>query len=114
MWVLVELVRLLYRILFGAALAIIFAGIWALASGGDFSHAMRIGLFLVGGLLLLLSGGGSKSTMTSRVINWGEITPGRGGIVFRGVQPKPGQPTLTANAVFLGSGAVLIVLGFVV
>jgi hypothetical protein len=122
MWVVRELLRLVFRIVFGAAIAIIVAGVWALISGGDFSHAMRVTLLLTGCFLILLAGAGSKTTMTSRMINWGVITPGRGGTIFRGlggglyrnVQPRPGDPTLTASAVFIGSGAVLIVLGVIV
>ena len=34
-----------------------------------------------------------------------------GGVIFRGWQPKPEDPRLTANAVFIGSGIVLLVLG---
>ena len=114
MWIVRELFRLVSRVVFGAALAILVAGLWALASNGDFSHATRVMLLLFGCLLILLAGGGSKTTMTSRVINWGEVMPGRGGLIFRGVRPRPGQPTLSATAVFIGSGAVLIVLGLTV
>jgi hypothetical protein len=122
MWVVRELLRLIVRIVFAAAIAIVFAGVWAVASGGDFTRAMWVTLLLTGCLLILLAGTGSKTTMTSRVINWGVITPGRGGTIFRGVggavyrnvQPRPGDPTLTASAVFIGSGAVLIILGVIV
>jgi hypothetical protein len=114
MWVVRELLRLVFQIAFAAAIAIIIAGFWAFVSGGDFTRAMRIMLFLVGGLLLLLSGTGSKTTMSSRRVNWGVITPIAGNPIFRGVTPRPGEPTLTAGAVFAGSGAVLIVLGLMV
>ena len=114
MWVVRELARLILRIVFAAAIAIVLAGVWALLSGGDFAHALRITLLAFGCLLILLAGAGNKRTMSSRVINWGVLTPGRGGVIFRGVQPRPGEPTMSAGAVFLGSGAVLVFLGLLV
>ena len=114
MWVVREFLRLLFRIVFGSAIAIVIAGAWALASSGDFTHSMRIMLLLFGSLSILLAGAGGRTTMSRRAVNWGEVMPGRGGVIFRGVQPRPGEPTLSAGAVFVGTGAVLIVLGLLV
>jgi hypothetical protein len=113
-WVIRELSRFLFRISFGAALAILVAGVWALASGSDFAHSLRIMLFLFGALLLMLAGAGNRASATNRRLGWLAITPSRGNVIARWSVPRPEDPQLTASAVFVGSGAVLIVLGFVV
>jgi hypothetical protein len=46
-------------------------------------------------------------------VGWGEITAGRGGVIFDGWKPRPDEPQLSAGAVFIGSGIVLLVLGAV-
>jgi hypothetical protein len=116
MWVVRELLRLVFRIVFGAAIAIVVAGVWALISGGGFSHAMRVTLLLTGCFLILLAGAGNRASMTNRVSNsWGSFQGIRGySTMVPSLRPRPGDPTLTASAVFIGSGAVLIVLGVIV
>ena len=113
MWIFRELARLLSRIFVAVLIAVVFAEIRALIGGGDTMHTFRWVVLGLGGVFLLLGGTGTGST-ASRVVNWGEITPGRGGIVFRGFQPKPEDPRLTSNAVFIASGIALLVLGAVV
>jgi len=112
MWPVREVLRLLARIALAALIAIVIAEIHALVSGGDTFHSFRIVCMLLGGLYLLLGGSGTGSA-ASRRVNWGEVTPGLGGVIFRGFQPKPGDPTLTPTAVFIGSGLVLLALGAV-
>jgi hypothetical protein len=113
MWVVRELSLLIFRIAFVAAIAIIFAGLWALASG-DFTHNMRVMFFLFGALLILLAGAGNRSTGANQRLGWLPITSGRGNAVARWSAPRPEDPKLSAGAVFIGSGAVLVFLGFLV
>jgi len=114
MWIVRETFRLLRMVVAATAVAAAVAGLWALLSTGDLVHDLRISFFLIGAITLLLAGAGNQSTAAARRVNWGLITPGRGGILFRGVRPRPGEPTLTASAVFVGSAAVLFVLGAIV
>ena len=112
MWIARETFRLLSRILIAVTIAVVIAEVRAIVSGGDTFWTFRMILLLLGGLMLLLAGTGTGST-ASRVVNWGEITPARGGTVFRGFRPRPEDPTLTPSAVFIGSGVVLLALGAV-
>jgi hypothetical protein len=113
MWIFRELARLLSRIFVAVLIAIVIAEVRALVGGGDTTHTFRWVLLALGGVFLLLGGTGTGST-ASRVVNWGEVTPGKGGTIFRGFRPRPEDPTLTSNAVFIASGVVLLVLGAVV
>jgi hypothetical protein len=111
MWVFRELGRLVFQIAFAAAMAMLIAGAWSLASGNFFDD-LRIMFFLFGGLLILLAGAGNRSSMTNQTLSWGILSGIRGyGLLAPAFTPRPGQPTLTASAVFVGSGAVLIFLG---
>ena len=101
------------RVGFAVLVAIVIAEIRAIVSGGDTLHTFRIVLLLLGGLFLLLGGTGTGST-ASHVVNWGEVSPGLGGRIFRGFRPKPEDPRLTATAVFIGTAVVLLVLGAVI
>ena len=112
MWVVRELVRLLSRIAVAVLIAILLAEIKTIVSGGDTTHTFRITLLAIGAVMLLLGGTGTGSAASER-LNWGEITPGLGGSIFRGFQPKPEDPTLTPGAVFIASGIVLLALGAV-
>ena len=114
MWVVRELARLLVRIAVAAALAILLAGLWTLGSGGGFVHDLRIMFFLFGALLILLAGAGNRASASNRRVNWGVITPGRGGVLSQPVFAHVEGPQLTASAVFIGSAGVLFVLGFLV
>ena len=112
MWILRELSRLLGRILVAVTIAVLIAEVRAIISGGDSFWTFRVVLMLLGGLMLLLAGTGTGS-VASRVVNWGEITPAAGRIIFRGIKPRPEDPTLTPSAVFVGSGVILLALGAV-
>jgi hypothetical protein len=115
MWVVRELLRLIFHIAVAVAIAIVVAGLWALVSSGSFVHALRIAFFLVGALLLLLSGTGNRGTMSNRrVMRWSIMSGFFGSDSFPMKPTRPDQRTLTASAVFVGSGAVLIVLGALV
>lgn len=110
MWVLRELVRLLSRILIGVAIAVIIAGIKALVSGGDTFWTFRIICMLLGAFYLLLGAAGTGSAASHRV-NWIPITPIRGNPIARWTTPRRGEPTLTATAIFIASGLVLLAFG---
>ena len=113
MWVVRELTRLLTRIFVAVLIAIVIAEGRAVIAGGDTMHTFRWVLIAVGAVFLLLGGTGTGSAASHR-INWGEITPGRGGVIFRGIAaPRPGEPRLAPGAVFITSGLILLVLGFV-
>jgi hypothetical protein len=61
--------------------------------------------------MLLLAGAGAPGTAAARRVNWGIITPGRGGILSRPVFAHVEGPELTASAVFVGSALALFALG---
>jgi len=113
MWVVREVVRLLSRIAVAVLIAIVIAEVKAVATGGDPMRTFRIVLLVLGGVYLLLAGAGTGST-ASRRVNWGSVTPGFGGIIFRGFQPRPEDRTLTPSAVFIGGGIALLALGLFV
>jgi hypothetical protein len=87
------------------------AGLWALVSG-DFFDNLRIMFLLFGGLLIVLAGGGNRASTTNRTLSSGILSGIRGyGLLSPAFTPRPGQPTLAAGAVFVGSGAVLVASG---
>lgn len=104
--------RLIGRIAVAVLIAVVIALAKALISGGDTLWTFRITSLLLGCFFLLLGAAGTGSA-ASRVVSWGEVTPGRGGWIFRGFRPRPGDPRLTPGAVFIGSGIVLLALGAV-
>jgi hypothetical protein len=110
MWVARALFQLVSRIAVAVLIAIVISEVRALLDGGDTMHTFRVVLMLLGGLFLLLGASGTGSAAAERV-GWGEITAGRGGVIFDGWKPRPDEPQLSAGAVFIGSGIVLLVLG---
>lgn len=110
MWAVRELSRLLVRIGVAVLSASLIAEARALVTGGDFAHTWKIMMLLLGCLMLLLAGAGSRSTASARRVNWGIITPGRGGILSRPVFAHAEGPQLTASAVFVGSALGLFAL----
>lgn len=124
MWFVREIFRLVWMIAVALAVAAAVAGVWALlgpsgATGrspahAGFVHNFPITCFMFGALLLLLAGAGNRSTASARRTEWGTTAGGRTvfGVLSPPVTPRPGDPTLTASAVFVCSGLVLIVLGF--
>jgi hypothetical protein len=113
MWVFRALVHFAFRIAIAVLIAIAIAEIRAVVTGGDTVSTFRIILLILGGLYLLLGAGGSGSAASHRV-NWSLVTPGRGGVIVRGFRPRADEPQLSAGAVLIGSGIVLLVLGTVV
>lgn len=114
MWVVRELSRLLIRIAVAVAIASAIAGVKAAVSGGGFMHTWRVTIFALAAFMLLLATAGAKGTASNRRLN--QRVDHATNYVFRlpGVPAPTGGPTLTAGAVFVGSAAILLVLGFVV
>jgi uncharacterized membrane protein YhaH (DUF805 family) len=112
MWFVRELLRLVGRIAVAVLIAIVIAEVRAILSGGDTFHTFRIVLSLLGALMLLLAAAPAASLGGRRMndISW-RLTQSMG-FGFRSMQEAPG-PKLTANAVFVGSGVVLLALGAV-
>lgn len=109
MWLVRELARLLVRIAVAVAIAGVVAGLKALASGGGMLHTWRITLLALGGLMFLLAGTGRGGA--HRRLNLAMDHGPNYVMRIPGMQPKPDDPTLTASAVFVGSGLVLLALG---
>jgi hypothetical protein len=107
-WIVRELLRLVTRIGIAVLIAIVIAEIRALLSGGDTLWTFRIICMLLGVVFLLLAAGPGAS-MGGRRVSSGSwwITESRG---FAALQAADG-PRLTATAVFIGSGIVLLALG---
>ena len=116
MWVVRELTRLLVQIVVATAIAAGVAGLWALAANGNLVSDLRLSFLLFGCLLLLLAGAGNRATASGRRMTYGVIGGFRStfGRLAPPVNPKPGEPTLTASAVFVGSALALIALGVAV
>jgi uncharacterized membrane protein YhaH (DUF805 family) len=109
-WVARELFRFVGRIAIAVVVAIVIAEVRALVSGGDTFWTFRIVCMLLGALYLLLAAGPSASLGGRRVNDWGWwLTQSLG---FGRLQHAPG-PKLTATAVFVGSGVLLLALGAV-
>jgi hypothetical protein len=125
MWFLREIFRLIWAIAVAVAIVAVVAAVWALISGSGtsefryspahagFVHDFRIGCFIFGALLLVLASAGNRSTASARRMDWGVIAGfSRGlGRLSPPVRSRPGDPTVTPTAVFLGSAIVLFALG---
>jgi uncharacterized membrane protein YhaH (DUF805 family) len=108
MWIARELMRFIGRIAVALLVAIVIAEARALISGGDTLWTFRIVLMLLGCLYLLLAAGPAASLGGQRMndtswwltqsLGWGKLQHVSG-------------PKMTATAVFIGSGLVLLVLG---
>ena len=110
MWIVRELLRFVVRIAVALLIAIVIAEARAVISGGDTAHTFRIVCLLLGGLYLLLAAGPSASLGGRRMsdTSWW-ITQSLG---YGKLATAPG-PKMTATAVFIGSGLVLLVMGAV-
>src|SRR4051794_28230344 len=108
MWIVRELLRFVGRIAIALLIAIVIAEVRALISGGDTFWTFRVVLMLLGCLYLLLAAGPGASLGGRRMndTSWW-ITSSMG---WAKLQHVPG-PKMTATAVFIGSGLVLLVLG---
>lgn len=108
MWIVRELIRLLEKIAIGLVIALAFALLWATISTHSFRTDFRNTCLLVGALTVLMGAMGRGSPFERRMDYgitaqaWGRI-PGVSSLQF-----NPEDPTLTAGAVFIGSGAALL------
>jgi hypothetical protein len=109
-WVVRELLRFASRIAVAVLIAVVIAETRALVSGGDTVRTFRIVLMVLGVLYLLLAAGPAASRDGRRMngLGWWS-TESRG---FAALQAAPG-PRLTATAVFVASGLLLLVAGVV-
>jgi hypothetical protein len=103
MWVVREFVRLLVRIAAAVAIATVIAEVKSLVSGGDFAHTWKITMLLLGALMVILAGAGSRTSGSARRVNYFDHA-------FGHVE----GPQLTATAVFFASGLATIALALVV
>ena len=108
MWIVRELIRLVEKIAIGFAVALVIALVWATISKHSFRTDFRNTCLLVGALTVLMGAMGRGSPFERRMDYgiteqaWGRI-PGVSSLKF-----NPEDPTLTAGAVFIGSGAALL------
>ena len=116
MWFFRELFRLIWMIAVTVAIATAVGALVALLSSGSFAHSTKVCFLAFGGLLLLLAGAGNRGTGTGQAANWGVTFGVRSafGVLSPPIRSRSGDPTLTASAVFVGSGLVLIVLGLLI
>ena len=111
MWVVRKLLRFVGRIAIALLIAIVIAEARALISGGETFRTFRIVCMILGCLYLLLAAGPSASLGGRRMsdTSWW-VTQGMG---WGTLAQAPG-PKMTATAVFIGSGIVLLVFGVAV
>ena len=108
MWILRELIRLIEKIAIAFAIALVVAVLWAAISKHSFVHDLRITCLLVGAFTIVMGAMGRGTPFERRLDYgiteraWGTI-PGVSSLKF-----NPEDPTLTAGAVFIGSGLALL------
>jgi hypothetical protein len=112
MWVVRESLRLFQRVFVGVVLAVVAAEILTLLSSRDWAHELQICLIVVGGLVIALGAMGASS-------GYGRYADARTRARVNGLAgllPAAGttEPQLTPGVVLLLSGAIVIVLGFLV
>ena len=115
MWVVRELIRLLEKIAIGVGIALVLALIQVpFRDNGGFVAGFQLSCIIVGALFLLMAGVGGDSNFARRVdfgiteSAWGRV-PGVSSINRTGEDPH-----LSAGAVFVGTGIVVLVIGFLV
>jgi uncharacterized membrane protein len=111
MWLLRELLRLLERIFIAVLVAIVLAEVRTLISGGDRLHTFQISLVVVGALLLMMGAAGNDSAYDRHLSAVGHYWAQRSGVDDREAQVGP---VLTAGAVFVISGVVVIAVGLLI
>jgi uncharacterized membrane protein len=111
MWLLRELLRLLEKIFVAVLIAIVLAEVRTLISGGDRMHTFQISLVIVGALLLMMGAAGNDSAYDRHLSAVGHYWAQRSGVDDAEAQVGP---VLTAGAVFVISGAVVIAVGLLV
>ena len=111
MWLLRELLRLLERIFIAVLIAVVLAEVRTLISGGDRMHTFQISLVIVGALLLMMGAAGNDSAYDRYLSAVGHYWAQRSGVDDSEAQVGP---VLTAGAVFVISGVVVIALGLLI
>jgi hypothetical protein len=113
-WIVREVLRLIEKIAIGFAVAIVIALLWAAISKHSFRTDFRNTCLLVGSLAVVMGAIGRGSPFERRMDYgiaeqaWGRI-PGVSTLKF-----NPEDPTLTAGAVFVGSGLALLTVAIFV
>jgi hypothetical protein len=112
MWFVRELSRLVVRVGLAVAIASVIAAVKALVSSGGVLHTWKISLLALGCLMFLLATGG-RGAAHRRLNQAMDHGPS---YILRvpGMTPKPDDPSLTASAIFIGSGLALLALGLFV
>jgi len=115
MWVLRELVRLLERIAIAVVIALLLALIQVpFRNNGGFVAGFQLSCIIVGAFLLLMAGAGGDSNF-ARHLDYGVTAAALGRIPGVSTLQRTGEdPHLSASAVFVSSGVVLLVIGFLV
>ena len=104
MWILRALAHLLLHVAVGVACALVVAALWALARGGSFLDAFRIGCYVFGGVMFLLAAGGQQRS-------YGVVeTSGRLPGMPAWMTPREADRSLSAAGVFLLTGVALVAL----
>jgi type III secretory pathway component EscS len=111
-WVVRELLRLLSRIAVAVLIAIVIAEVRTLSAGGDTMHAFQISLLVIGATLIALAAMSPGSAYSRRLDYVAHRWNRAFGADSVGVRIE--GPELTPAAVFVGSGLVVLVLGFLV
>jgi hypothetical protein len=113
-WIVRELIRLLEKIAVGFGVALVIALGWAAISRHSFVTDFRNTCLLVGALSVLMGAMGRNTPFERRMDYgiteqaWGRI-PG-----VSTLKLNPEDPSLTAGAVFIGSGAALLAVALFV
>lgn len=114
MWIVRELIRLVEKIAIGFAVALVIALLWAAVSKHAFLTDFRNTCLLVGALTVLMGAMGRNTPFERRMDYgiteqaWGRI-PGVSSLKF-----NPEDPSLTAGAVFVGTGAAMLAVALFV
>ena len=114
MWIVRELLRLLWSIVVAGTIAAILGIVIALVHGGVLASGLRISFLLLGCLMLLLSIGGNRNSASNRRMNQGIDHSATFVMRIPGVPPPTEGLTLTTSAVFIGTAVALFVLAFAV
>ncbi|HEV8460364.1 MAG TPA: hypothetical protein VGQ38_06620 [Gaiellaceae bacterium] len=115
MWIIRELIRLLEKIAIAIVIALILALIQVpFRDNGGVVAGFQLSCIIVGAFLLLMAGVGSDSNFARRM-DYGVTESALGRIPGVSTLNRTGEdPHLSAGAVFVGSGIVLLAIGFLV
>jgi hypothetical protein len=115
MWILRELIRLLEKIAVAVVIALVLALIQVpFRDNGGFVAGFQLSCIIVGAFLLLMAGVGSDSNFARRM-DYGVTESALGRVPGVSTLNRTGEdPHLSAGAVFVGSGLVVLAIGFLV